>query len=141
MKLRNQPTKTSKENLNDQLKRLITEIISNSFRKGVFPDVLHFAEMSPVFQKYYNLHKENCRSASVFSHASKAPERLIYKQLEDFIEDNLRSLLAGFGKNQHWLVNMLEEWKKIDNGKIFGRSFMDFSKAFDTISYDFLIAK
>ena len=52
---------------------------------------------------------------SVFlPHVSNIIERVMYIQIENFMQGKLSKLLTGFGKNnstQHCLVNMLEEWK------------------------------
>ena len=99
---------------------LITEIISKSFRDGVFPEVLKFAEVSPIFKRNDSLNKENYRPVSVISLVSKVLEKLMCTQLEGFMKEELSSLLTGFKRNhstQHCLVNMFKEWqKKLDNG-------------------------
>ena len=87
--------------------------------------------------------KENYRAISGISHLLTLVERLVYKQLEDFMRDKFSSLLAGFRKNhstQHCLVN-LRNGKNIYNGKIIVSIFMDFSKALDTINHDLVVVK
>ena len=73
---------------------------------------------------------------------SKVFERIMYTQIESFMEDKLSKLLTGFRKNhstQHCLINMFEKCKNIlDEG---GAMFMDLSKAFDTMNHDLLIAQ
>ena len=40
------------------------------------------------------------------------------------------------------MITLTEKWKKsVDNGGAFGALFIDFSKAFDCLSHEFLIAK
>ena len=100
--------------------------------------------MSPTFKKNDRPNKENCRHVSVISHVSKVIERLMYKQLVDFMKDQFSSLLTGFRKNhskhsKH--ARGLKKKKKVDNGKIIGGIFMDLSKAFDAINDDLLIVK
>ena len=72
-------------------------------------------------------------------------ERIMYTQIESFMEDKLSKLLTGFRKNhstQHCLINMLEKWKNtLDKGGFVCAMFIDLSKAFDTMNHDFLIAK
>ena len=52
---------------------------------------------------------------------------------------------CGFWKGysaQQCLLAMLEKWKNaVDKAKIFGAFLTDLSKAFDSLSYDLLIAK
>ena len=103
------------------------------------------AEVTRIFKKNDDLDKENYRPVSVLPHVSKIIERVMYIQIENFMEDKLSKLLTGFRKNhstQHCLVNMLEKWKNtLDKGGFVCAIFMDLSKAFDTMNHDLLIAK
>ena len=103
------------------------------------------AEATLIFKKNDDLDKENYRPVSVLPHVSKIIERVMYIQIENFMEDKLSKLLTGFRKNhstQHSLVNMLEKWKNtLDKGGFVCAIFMDLSKAFDTMNHDLLIAK
>ena len=84
---------------------LLTKIINSSIRNGCFPDEL----------KADDLGKENYRPVSVLPHVSKIIERVMYIQIENFMEGKLSKLLTCFRKShstQHCLVNMLEKWKK-----------------------------
>ena len=103
------------------------------------------AEVTPIFKKNDDLDKENYRPVSVLPHVSKIIERVMYTQIENFMEDKLSKLLTGFRKNhstQHSLVNMLEKWKNtLDKGGFPCAIFIDLSKAFDTMNHDLIIAK
>ena len=76
---------------------------------------------------------------------SKAFEKIIYKQINTYMEDKLSKCLTGFRKShgtQHVLVTMLEKWKKaVDNEEYVSALFLDLSKAFGTINHDLLLAK
>ena len=92
----------------------LTVIINDSFEKGCFPDVLKLAEVTPVFKKKDPLDKENYRSVSVLSHVSKVFEKIVYEQINSYMEPRFSHLLCGFRKNhntQHSLLKMLEKWK------------------------------
>ena len=94
---------------------LLTKIINSSIRNGCFPDELKAAEVTPIFKKNDDLDKENYRPVSVLPHVSKIIERVMYIQIENFMEGKLSKLLTCFRKShstQHCLVNMLEKWKK-----------------------------
>ena len=87
-----------------------------SIDNNCYPDDLELAEVSPVFKKKNDLDKENYRPVSVLSHVTKVFERIMYQQIEDFMKDKLSNLLTGFRKShntQHYLMSMLERWKKI----------------------------
>ena len=66
------------------------------------------------------MNKENYRPVSLLPHLSKVFERIIYKQINSYMEDKLTKCLAGFRKShgtQHSQLAMLEKWKRgIDNG-------------------------
>ena len=99
---------------------LLTKIMNSYIRNGCFPDELKAAEVTTIFKKNDDLDKENYRPVSVLPHVSKIIERVMYTQIENFMEDKLSKLLTGFRKNhstQHCLVNMLEKWKNtLDKG-------------------------
>ena len=124
---------------------LITKFINLSFENGCFPDDLKLSEVGPIFKKNNDLEKENYRPVSVLFNVSKVFERIIYSQIDAFMQDKLSNLLTGFRKNhstQHCLMYMLENWKNmLDKGGYVCAMFMDLSKAFDTIHHDFMIAK
>ena len=98
-----------------------------------------------LFVKKDPLNEENYRPVILLSHMSKVFERLLYKQIETFMNNKLSIKLSGFRKNyntQYCLTYMLEKWKNtLDKGKHVGAVFMDLSKAFDTINQDLMIAK
>ncbi|XP_057296135.1 uncharacterized protein LOC130625073 [Hydractinia symbiolongicarpus] len=95
--------------------------INKSFDNNEFPDILKEADVSPVFEK------------------------LIYEQLNTYIQQYLHKLLCGFRKShstQHALYRLIQAWQKeLDNGGFVGSVLMDLSKAYDCLSHDLLIAK
>ena len=72
-------------------------------------------------------------------------ERLIYKQINDYMCDKLSKYLTGFRKchgTQHSLPVMLEKWKKVlAKGENVCTIFIDLSKVFDSTNHDLLLAK
>ena len=77
---------------------------------------------------------------------SKVFERIMYTQIECFMEDKLSKLFTGFRKNhntQHCLISIYLKNGKIPLAKVgfVCAMFMDLTKAFDTMNYDLLIAK
>ena len=57
------------------------------------------AEVFPIFEKKDILDKENYRSVSILSHMSKVLERLIYKEIDDYMDDKFSLHLSDFRKN------------------------------------------
>ena len=81
------------------------------FENGCFPDNLKHAKVSPIFKKNDDLDKENYGPDSVLFNVPKAFERIMYSQIDAFMQDKLSNLLIGFGKihsTQHCLMYILE---------------------------------
>ena len=94
----------------------MTQIIDMSIDNNCYLHELKLAEVSPVFKKKDDLDKENHRSVSVLFHVQNIFDRIMYQQIEDFMEDKLSNLLTGLRTNhstQHCLIRMLERWKNI----------------------------
>lgn len=52
-----------------------------------------------IFKKRDSLDRENYISVSILSHMSKVLERLIYKQIDDYVDDKFSLHLSDFRKN------------------------------------------
>ena len=79
------------------------------------------------------LQKENYRPVSLLPHISKVFETVIYKQINNFMENKISKCVTGFRKShgtQHSLIAMPEKWKKaLDKEENISAIFMDLSKA------------
>ena len=62
---------------------------------------------------------------SLLPHLSKVFEKVIYKQINNFMENKISKCVTGFRKShgtQHYLIVMLEKWKYvIENRKYVSR--------------------
>ena len=89
--------------------------------------------------------KRSYRPVSVLPIVSKVFERLMNKQITNYIEPCLSSILCGFRKGynaQHSLVRILEKWKSsLDNGGKIAAISTDLSKVFDCSRHDPLLSK
>ena len=123
----------------------LTDCFNNSINDYTFPDLLKLADVTPVFKKDDKNEKGNYRPISVLKAFAKILERLLYKQLNNFIEHKFSPLICGFRKGhntQHALIKLLEDWRaKLDNKETIGTILCDLSKAFDTLPHDLLLAK
>ena len=107
------------------------------------------ANITPVIKKTNDkggsLMKENYRPISILPTISKLFERIIARQINEFMSNKLSSLLCRFRKRystQHALLRLIEKWRKcLDNSEIITAIQMDLSKAYYCISHDLLIAK
>ena len=109
------PAKILKDSLSVYTK-VLTTIINNCLKDGLFPNELKLVDVSSVFKKDDDLNKENYRPAIILSHMSKVFERIFYKQIDRFITSKCSPFLCGFRKtrnSQYLLLKMIEVWKKI----------------------------
>ena len=101
--------------------------------------------MIPVFKKEDASLLKNYRPVSVLPIVSKIYERIMQKQILEYIGKHLSPHLCGYRRGystQTALISMLEKWKLfIDNKGFAGGVLMDLSKAFDTINHQLLLAK
>ena len=61
------PAKILKNSINAYLSKL-TILINNCLKKGVFPDDLKLADITPIFKKEDSLNKENYRPVNMLPH-------------------------------------------------------------------------
>ena len=123
----------------------LTIAINYSWRENTLPEELKRSEVISLYKKLDPQTKENYIPVSLLPHVSKFFKILIYKEINTYMEDKLWKCLAGFRISpgtQHLLVTMLEKWKEaVDKGECVSKSFLNLSKAFDTINHDQLLAK
>ena len=86
---------------------LLTDIINDSLKRHIFPDELKLAEVMPLFKKANPFDKTNYRPVSLLSHISKVFERLIYNQINEYIEPFLSKVLNGFRKNHNTVTILI----------------------------------
>ena len=134
------PAKVLKDSINVYSKEYYNKQLS-----GERTILFKIDDASLILKKDGNLIKENYRPASVLSQMSKVFERLLYKQIDNFMKSKILSYCCGFRKNhnlQHSLLNMTEVQKKyLDKGDLIGIVLMDLSKALETINHSLLLAK
>ena len=84
--------------------------INKSFENGAYPDCLKEGNVTLIFKKGDPLDKENYRPVRILPLLSKVFGKLIYKQLSNYIDSFLSSILCGFRKahnTQHALFKLL----------------------------------
>ena len=89
---------------------MLRDCINDCFLKGQFPDSLKLGNITPVQKKDESTDKENYRLVRILPLLSKIFERLIYYQLNQYLEQHLNSLLCGFRKThstQHVLFPLI----------------------------------
>ena len=139
------PTKILKENADIFSDFLFAYYNASVVKSSKFPSILTLADIIPVFKKGDKECKNNYRPVSILSNMSKIFERIIFRQISNYMESFLSKFQCGSRKGcstQHCLLVMLGKWKRVvDNGKVFGILLTDLSKAFDCLSHELLLAK
>ena len=123
--------------------------ISNDFnisvKTGTFPNHQKLADVSPIFKALDRHIKTNYRPVSILPALSKITERLMYNQIEKYMEGILSIYQCGFRKGmsaQNCLLFMVEKGRAcLDKKGKAGVLLTDLSKAFDCLVHDLLIAK
>ena len=138
------PVKILKENA-DIFSAYICDFLNQTIRSGKFPAILKNGDITAVFKKGFKGSKENYRPVSILPIISEIFEKIISKQITNFMDPFLSKYQCGFRRGfnaQNCLLAMLEKWKSsVDKGKVFGVVLTDLSKAFDCLSHELIIAK
>ena len=110
-----------------------------------FLSVLKQTNVTPVFKRRERECKNNYRPVSILSNVSEIFQRIIFRQISNYMDSFFCKYQCGFRKGyskQQCLLPMFEKWKRaVDNGKVFGLLLTDLSKAFDYLSHELLLAK
>ena len=123
--------------LKNEISKQLADLFNLSFMTCVFPSVFKTAKVVPVFKKDYS----NYRPISLLSNIEKILEKLMYKRLYTFLNNNniICNLQFGFRKQystSHALINITENIRKaLDDRNIGYGVFVDFQKAFDTVDH------
>ena len=127
--------------LKRDISKQLTNLFNLSFLTGVFLSVLQTGKVVPVFKKDPKLDYSNYRPISLLSNIEKILEKLMYKRLYTFLNNNniIYNLPIGFRQQyftSHTLINITEIIRKaLNDGNIGCAVFVDLQKAFDTVDH------
>ena len=127
------PPKLINENWDILAQKLLIDFIT-SVDYASFPNNLTFADVSPAYIKGDRLDKCNYMLVSLLSSFSKIFERLLFNQINVYMDPNIFIFQFGFRKN-------MSSQKCLDSKGFTGILFTDLSKAFDWLIHDLLLAK
>ena len=125
----------------------LLHLVNLSLKKGVFPDGLKRAVITPVFKKGRTNLASNYRPISILNVVSKVLEKVMYKRLTSFLlaTDALSDRQFGFRKGYSTEMAVTEAisiiTKNLNNQCRTININMDLSKAFDTIDHSILCKK
>ena len=132
--------------LKNDISKQLADLFNLSFLTGVFPSVLKTAKVVPVFKKDSKLDYSNYRPISLLSNIEKILEKIMYKRLYTFLNNNIiYNLQFGFRQQyytSHALINITENIRiALDDRNIGCGVFVDLQKAFNTADHQILLAK
>ena len=146
---------TGLDNISCRLLKVAAPIVSKSlafvFNKsietGIFPTDLKFAKVTPIFKANEKDNLNNYRPISVLPAVAKIFERITYNQLYAYLNGHklLSNFQSGFRPLHSTATALLEatsNWlSNMDSGLLNSVTFLDFSKAFDTVNHGTLLEK
>ena len=125
----------------------LTHILNFSLTTGSFPDSWKLALIHPIAKSDHPVNVNDYRPISILPTLSKILEKIVVKQIQDFLSKNnsLNPYQSGFRPHlstQTALLKITEDIRKsLDNGEVAILTLLDFSKAFDSVDHDILLYK
>jgi len=114
---------------------------------GIVPDQLKIAKVVPIYKKGERHLPGNYRPISLLSIFDKILEKLMYRRLSNFLDQNsiLYEYQFGFRKNHSTVQAVMEVLDNIyehcDNHEVTMGIYLDLQKAFDTVNHSILLKK
>ncbi|KAK4831885.1 hypothetical protein QYF61_020032 [Mycteria americana] len=131
--------------LAEELTKPLSIIYQQSWLTGEVPADWRLVNVTPIFKKGWKEDPGNYRPVSLTSVPGKLMEQIILSAITRYVEDNqgIKPSQHGFRKGRSCLTNLISFYDKVtclvDKGKAVDVVYLDFSKAFDTVSHSILL--
>jgi len=131
----------------DVIAEPLSIIFERSWRTGEVPEDWRKANVIPIFKKGKKEDPGDYRPVSLTSIPGKVMEQLTLELINKQMEENkvIRSSQHGFTKGKSCLTNLIAFYDGVtgwvDEGRAMDVVYLDFSKAFNTVSRNILLGK
>ena len=120
-------------------------LVNKSLEEGIMPYKLKIAKVIPICKAKERNQLKNYRPISPLSSISKIFEKVVFKRLYTFINEKLYPRQYGF-RQKHYTMHAVTEFhndiiNSFENRQKTIATFLDLSKAFDTLDHDVLLKK
>ncbi|KAF4793634.1 RNA-directed DNA polymerase from mobile element jockey-like protein [Turdus rufiventris] len=129
------------------LAKTLSIIYHQSWLTGKVPDDWRLATVMPTYKKVWKVYPGNYKGVSLTLVPKKIMEEIIMSAITWHIQDNQGSRPSqhGFRKGRSYLTNLISFYDHVihlvDEGKTVDVVYLDFTKAFDTVSDRILLKK
>uniref|UniRef100_A0A8B9CEL4 Reverse transcriptase domain-containing protein n=1 Tax=Anser brachyrhynchus TaxID=132585 RepID=A0A8B9CEL4_9AVES len=133
--------------LAEELAKPLSIIYRQSWLSGEVPVDWRLANVTPIYKKGRRVDPGNYRPVSLTSVPGKLMEQIILSVITRHLQGNqaIRPSQHGFMKGRSCLTNLISFYDQVthlvDEGKAVDVVYLDFSKAFDTVSHNILLKK